>query len=412
MRAYNLFALSIFLFGCAGGQTDFDKNYDYGLNDGDSKTMSNRNIVGVVNDSGVEADSTVAIDDEDAGVEDSGVVAKNKASSPNPSLECLDYDKDGICDSIDPCPLDPENDQDRDGVCEYWDPCPLDKNDDTDQDGICDSDDLCPGQDDLLNTDGDDVPDCLESCPTDANKIVPGICGCGTSDIDSDHDGTPDCKDGCAINAEKIAAGVCGCAVPDTDTDGDGAADCIDFCGLDPNKITAGFCGCGVVDEDLNMNGIADCLENNCINGNCSLEAFMQENDCNISSFNNHLYTFCNKFQTIFNAQLECEKINGYVVKVDSQEEDDFLFGRRDYYFNITGITGYMLGATDIEIEGRWLWISDGSPAIYTQWASGQPDNSTGVLESGEDCVGMMVGSNTWNDIHCTHEAAYICEVE
>jgi len=35
----------------------------------------------------------------------------------------------------------------------------------------------------------------LDNCPNDPNKIEPGICGCGVSDIDTDSDGTNDCED-------------------------------------------------------------------------------------------------------------------------------------------------------------------------------------------------------------------------
>ena len=32
------------------------------------------------------------------------------------------------------------------------------------------------------DSDGDGSPDCEEACPFDANKVVPGICGCGKVD--------------------------------------------------------------------------------------------------------------------------------------------------------------------------------------------------------------------------------------
>ena len=44
-----------------------------------------------------------------------------------------------------------------------------------------------------VDSDGDGVPDVHDNCPNDANKIEPGICGCGVPDTDSDADGTPDC---------------------------------------------------------------------------------------------------------------------------------------------------------------------------------------------------------------------------
>ena len=74
----------------------------------------------------------------------------------------------------------------------------------------------------------------LDNCPLDANKIAPGICGCGVADTDTDGDGTADCIDGCPNDPNKTAPGQCGCGNPDTDTDGDGAADCIDGCPNDP----------------------------------------------------------------------------------------------------------------------------------------------------------------------------------
>ena len=66
----------------------------------------------------------------------------------------------------------PENDFDGDGVCDNADPCPFDNPNDSDADGSCDSDDICPGEDDFLDTDFDEIVDCLDSCPNDFDKIA------------------------------------------------------------------------------------------------------------------------------------------------------------------------------------------------------------------------------------------------
>ncbi len=49
------------------------------------------------------------------------------------------------------------------------------------------------------DADGDGVPDNKDGCDYDPNKIKPGICGCGKSDIkDDDGDGfLDDCQDKC-----------------------------------------------------------------------------------------------------------------------------------------------------------------------------------------------------------------------
>ncbi|MEZ4739659.1 MAG: HYR domain-containing protein [Flavobacteriales bacterium] len=109
------------------------------------------------------------------------------------------------------------------------------------------------------DSDSDGTTDCSDLCPSDPNKITPGICGCGVSDIDTDSDGTADCNDACPNDPNKVAPGICGCGVSDVDTDSDGTADCNDACPNDPNKVAPGICGCGVSDVDTDSDGTADC---------------------------------------------------------------------------------------------------------------------------------------------------------
>ncbi|CAE7355974.1 agaA33 [Symbiodinium natans] len=109
------------------------------------------------------------------------------------------------------------------------------------------------------DTDLDGVPDCIDQCPSDANKVLIGGCGCGLPDVDSDNDGMPDCLDRCPNNANVTAINACGC--DDTDTDGDGVLDCIDLCFQDPQKTTEGKCGCNVADTDTDGDGVPDCYD-------------------------------------------------------------------------------------------------------------------------------------------------------
>ncbi len=113
-----------------------------------------------------------------------------------------------------------------------------------------------------IDSDGDGVIDQLDGCPTDPNKVTPGVCGCNVSDIDTDGDGTPDCNDGCPNDPQKTEPGLCGCGVAEIDTDGDGTPDCHDGCPLDPHKTEPGECGCGVADLDSDADGVPDCLDN------------------------------------------------------------------------------------------------------------------------------------------------------
>lgn len=144
-----------------------------------------------------------------------------------------------------------ERDTDADGAYDFQETCDVDPG--KSSPGVCG----CGTPD--VDSDGDASMDCVDACPADGGKVSPGVCGCGTPDVDSDGDATLDCQDVCPTDPTKIALGVCGCGTPDTDTDGDLTADCIDSCPADPDKIAPGACGCGLPDEDLDGDGTADC---------------------------------------------------------------------------------------------------------------------------------------------------------
>ena len=146
---------------------------------------------------------------------------------------------------------DNDVDTDGDGTPDWNDGCPTDANKIVS--GTCG----CGVSD--VDSDQDGTPDCNDECPNDPTKTSPGICGCGTPDTDSDGDGTPDCNDECSANPDKIEPGVCGCGVSDVDSDEDGTPDCNDSCPLDPNKIVSGTCGCGIADIDSDQDGTPDC---------------------------------------------------------------------------------------------------------------------------------------------------------
>lgn len=68
---------------------------------------------------------------------------------------------------------------------------------DTDGDNIMDNEDNCPtvSNPDQSDSDGDGVGNACDNCPNDPEKIESGICGCGQPDIDSDFDDIYDCND-------------------------------------------------------------------------------------------------------------------------------------------------------------------------------------------------------------------------
>jgi hypothetical protein len=100
------------------------------------------------------------------------------------SLSCI---PDGGTDSGDCCPDDPEKTEPGQCGCGMMD----------------------------FDYDKDGLADCVDPCPLTL-KLGPGVCGCDVPDTDTDGDGALDCKDECPGNPARSTAGLCGCALPDS----------------------------------------------------------------------------------------------------------------------------------------------------------------------------------------------------
>ena len=67
----------------------------------------------------------------------------------------------------------------------------------------------------------------------------------------------------------------------------------------------------------------------------------------------------------------------------------------------------FWIGANDIDIEDDWVWESDKSKLLFSDWHVAQPNNL-----NNEDC-GKMRWHNSlyrWNDEICQNIHLYICE--
>jgi hypothetical protein len=111
-------------------------------------------------------------------------------------------------------------------------------------------------------------------------------------------------------------------------------------------------------------------------------------------------------------AALTADGLTGYLATVTSQAENDFIAARLP-------AAGWM-GATDLAVQHNWDWVDGpetgeefytglgnaGGHAVnsmYTNWNSGEPNNSPPY---GEDCAQFLSGSGNngkWNDLSCDH---------
>ncbi len=181
------------------------------------------------------------------------------------SPDVRDTDGDGVPNSRDRCPTEPE---DRDGS-QDTDGCP---DDDDDGDLRANAADRCPAQaEDLdgfddddgcpeLDNDKDGLADLSDKCPNDAEdgKAPAPKDGCPANKRDSDGDSVDDAADACPQQEEDLDSFEDGDGCPELDNDGDGVPDAQDRCGLCVEDID-GFedtDGCPEVDND--KDGVAD----------------------------------------------------------------------------------------------------------------------------------------------------------
>lgn len=198
-----------------------------------------------------------------------------------------DRDGDGIVDTADSCPDEPE---DLDGVRDD-DGCP---DLDDDGDGVPDDQDLCPQEaedmDDFedgdgcpdLDDDGDGIPDTRDACPDDAEDIDGFEDADGCPDADNDGDGYPDDEDMCPDAAEDFDGEFDQDGCPDQDagdTDGDGVPDNVDRCPQAAEDMDGFEDGDGCPDADNDGDGVPDASDA-CPNAPEDIDGFQDQDGC------------------------------------------------------------------------------------------------------------------------------------
>ncbi|KAK9962774.1 hypothetical protein ABG768_008126 [Culter alburnus] len=99
-------------------------------------------------------------------------------------------------------------------------------------------------------------------------------------------------------------------------------------------------------------------------------------------------------------AERNCQSLGANLASAHNKLENDFLLGLLP-----SSSTRAWIGAHDGEQDGQWLW-TDGTVNDYTNWCSGEPNNSGGV----ENCLDINLNSRLcWNDAHCSSQIGYIC---
>ncbi len=186
----------------------------------------------------------------------------------NGFMATLDDDKDGIPNTFDRCPREPE---DMDGF-EDADGCP---DPDNDKDGICDPWVATQGKQELY------AAQCKGSdkCPTVAEDIDGFQDDDGCPDPDNDGDGLPDVKDQCPNVPEDFDGNQDNDGCPDYDNDRDGVADSVDKCPNEPEDLDGFQDKDGCPDSDNDKDGILD-LKDKCPDLPETFNGYLDEDGC------------------------------------------------------------------------------------------------------------------------------------
>ena len=88
-----------------------------------------------------------------------------------------------------------------------------------------------------------------------------------------------------------------------------------------------------------------------------------------------------------------CLQHGGILPEPLSQEENEFL--------NSLGSDMFVLGMSDKGTEDSWVWDSNGTPVVYTNWYGSEPAGGTR-----ENCAVMFrnyeSGGAFWGDLPCS----------
>ena len=260
--------------------------------------------------------------------------------------------------------------------------------DDSDGDGYGDasaSSDACDAPSGAVS----DATDCDDS-DADVSPAATEIC----DSIDNDCDGDID-DDDSSLDTSTWSTWY-------DDSDGDGYGDASassDACDA-PSGSVSDATDCDDDDSSVNPGATESC---NATDDDC--DSTVDEGascPCNLEHEAGVAYLFCETTASWTSAQASCATYGYHLVSMGSSAENTWVDDTADSY----STSKWWMGLNDIDSEGTFAWDS-GESVSYTNWHSGEPNDSGG----NEDCGQLNRWTDyTWNDEPCSSSFRYICE--
>lgn len=118
--------------------------------------------------------------------------------------------------------------------------------------------------------------------------------------------------------------------------------------------------------------------------------------------FNGHIYKIFREPLSWDDAKVYCEQLGGHLATVTSAAEDSALYS----YLARSGGQNCYLGATDVETEGVWKWVT-GERWDYANWETTEPNG-----KNTQNWLGYYhtYESGKWDDI--SGKLWFVCEWE
>ena len=117
--------------------------------------------------------------------------------------------------------------------------------------------------------------------------------------------------------------------------------------------------------------------------------------------FNGNTYAFIENEMLWNEAREVCEKLGGHLAYINSEAEQEFITEITKNYYTA-------LGGLDELSEGEWTWL-DGSEMTFTNWRSGEPNNS---YPHQNHLYINYSGAGKWDDGYDNRMAPFVCEWE
>lgn len=146
-------------------------------------------------------------------------------------------------------------------------------------------------------------------------------------------------------------------------------------------------------------------------------KAFIMGSNKSLKEFNGHYYKVFNENSNWQKAKEYCEIMDGHLVTITSQAEQNFVENLINSQCNRNNI---WIGCYR-DNNNTWRWVT-GENFSYTHWASGRPDNYKNIQDKGMIMNKIHTGYfGTWDDIEADggqtprygeENFSFICEWE